>query len=181
VLRTHYLTDAQQKCKSVRCPLSTDQARLRPPSASDEYVMTSETGPAYLEPTQASGRDFMMRGIEGEVVMLNLLRFRDVADYSATPDLAPDAPLSGAAAYRLYIEHTLPHLRESGGDIEFMGEGGTFLIGPSDERWDMVLLVRHKDVPTFLSFAANEEYLSGMGHRLAAISDSRLLPIYGGQ
>ncbi len=139
--------------------------------------MTPETRSPYLEPTQESGRDFMMRGIEGEVVMLNLLRFRDVADYSATPDLEPDTPLSGADAYQVYIDHTLPHLRESGGDVEFMGEGGSFLIGPCDERWDMVLLVRHKSVQTFMSFASNEAYLGGMGHRLAAISDSRLLPI----
>lgn len=52
---------------------------------------------AYLEPTQESGRDFVMRGIAGPVVMLNLLRFRAVADYSATPELAPAAPISGAA------------------------------------------------------------------------------------
>ena len=139
--------------------------------------MTQEIRSPYLEPTQESGRDFMMRGIEGEVVMLNLLRFRDVADYSATPELEPDTPISGADAYQVYIDHTLPHLRESGGDVEFMGEGGSFLIGPFDERWDMVLLVRHKSVQTFMSFASNEAYLGGMGHRLAAISDSRLLPI----
>jgi virulence-associated protein VagC len=138
--------------------------------------MTSEIRSPYLEPTQESGRDFLMRGIEGEVVMLNLLRFRDVADYSATPDIEPDTPISGAEAYELYIEHTLPHLRESGGDVDFMGEGGSLLIGPSEERWDMVLLVRHKSVETFMSFASNEAYLGGMGHRLAAISDSRLLP-----
>jgi hypothetical protein len=139
-------------------------------------MMPGSSSP-YLEPTQDAGRDFMMRGIEGEVVMLNLLRFRDVADYSAAPDLEPDTPISGADAYQLYIEHTLPHLQESGGDVEFMGEGGAFLTGPSDERWDMVLLVRHKSVQTFMSFASSEAYLGGMGHRLAAISDSRLLPI----
>jgi hypothetical protein len=131
----------------------------------------------HLEPTQESGRDFLMRSIDGEVVMLNLLRFRDIADYAHTPHLEPDNPISGAEAYQLYIEHTLPHLRESGGDVEFMGDGGPFLIGPSDERWDMVLLVRHKNVQTFMSFASNEAYLGGIGHRLAAISDSRLLPI----
>lgn len=139
--------------------------------------MIERGGPFYLEPTQESGRDFLLRGIEGEVVMLNLLRFREVADYSATPELEPDTPRSGAQAYELYIEHTLPHLRESGGDLEFIGEGGPFLIGPGDERWDLVMLVRHTSVETFMSFASNEAYLSGMGHRLAAISDSRLLPI----
>jgi hypothetical protein len=132
---------------------------------------------AYLEPTQESGRSFMMRGIQGEVVMLNLLRFRETADYSASPDLEPDAPISGAAAYDIYIGHTLPHLRESGGDLEFLGDGGGYLIGPADERWDVAMLVRHHSVESFMSFASNEAYLGGMGHRLAAISDSRLLPL----
>ena len=139
--------------------------------------MTPEDYERHLEPTQDSGRAFMMRGIEGELVMLNLLRFREVADYSATPELAPDRPISGAEAYERYVEHTLPHLVESGGEVLFRGEGGGLLIGPSHERWDAVLLVRHASVATFMSFAANEAYLGGMGHRLAAISDSRLLPV----
>src|ERR1700722_16191510 len=91
----------------------------------------------YLEPTQGSGRAFVTRGISGAVVMLNLLKFRAVADYSASPELAPPTPISGAAAYRLYAEHTLPHLEKSGGAMTFLGKGGSFLIGPSDERWDV--------------------------------------------
>jgi hypothetical protein len=48
----------------------------------------------YLEPTQESGKALIMRNISGPVVMLNLLRFRKVADYSATPQLAPASPIS---------------------------------------------------------------------------------------
>jgi hypothetical protein len=51
------------------------------------------------------------------------------------------------------------------------------LIGPPNERWDLVMLVRHRSPETFLSFASNEAYLGGLGHRLAAIEDSRLLPM----
>jgi len=132
---------------------------------------------AYLEPTQTAGRDFIMRGIQGEVVMLNLLRFRQIADYSAAPHLAPDTPISGAEAYDLYIAHTLPFLRESGGNLVFLGAGGTYLVGPSDERWDMAMLVRQSSVDSFLAFSGNEDYLAGMGHRTAALEDSRLLPL----
>jgi uncharacterized protein (DUF1330 family) len=132
---------------------------------------------AYLEPTQDAGRRFFSRGIRGPVVMLNLLRLRAIADYSATPSLAPPAPISGRDAYDQYVEHTLPHLRESGGEIVFIGDAGDYLIGPSSERWDLVMLVRHQSPQTFLAFASNEGYLAGMGHRLAAIEDSRLLPV----
>jgi len=131
----------------------------------------------YLDPTQEAGRDFMMRGIQGEVVMLNLLKFRDQADYSASPELEPEQPISGAAAYEVYMEHTRPFLEASGGSLDFIGEGGAFLIGPGDEHWDLALLVRQQSVESFMAFASDEAYGMGLGHRTAAISDSRLLPL----
>jgi hypothetical protein len=130
-----------------------------------------------LEPTQAAGRAFWQRGIAGPVVMLNLLRFRGVADYSADPHLAPAAPISGAAAFDRYIAHTLPYLKESGGELLFLGEGGRFLIGPAEERWDRAMLVRQSGVQSFMAFADHAGYLAGLGHRTAALEDSRLLPL----
>lgn len=131
----------------------------------------------YLDVTQESGRAFIARAIEGEIVMLNLLRFRDVADYSMTPDLAPEVPISGADAYDLYVAHTLPLLRASGGDVLFSGDGGGFLIGPGSERWDRAMLIRQSNMQAFLAFANDEAYFAGIGHRTAAVEDSRLLPL----
>ena len=52
---------------------------------------------------------------------------------------APDAPISGAAGFQKYIDHTLPYLRESGGDLMFLGDGGKYLIGPEAEenKWNL--------------------------------------------
>jgi hypothetical protein len=133
--------------------------------------------PRYLEPTQDSGRAFWQRGLAGPVVMLNLLRFRAVADYSAHPELAPATPISGTAAFDRYVAHTLPYLRESGGELLFLGEGGRFLIGPAEERWDRAMLVRQSSVQSFMAFASHAGYLAGIGHRTAALEDSRLLPL----
>jgi uncharacterized protein (DUF1330 family) len=134
----------------------------------------------YLEPTQEAGRAFFMRGISGRVVMLNLLRYRATADYSATPQLAPATPVSGESAYRLYMEHTMPYLERSGGRVIFFGRGGGFLVGPEDERWDAAMLVEQASTAAFLAFASNAEYLTGIGHRTAALEDSRLLPLQEG-
>jgi uncharacterized protein (DUF1330 family) len=142
--------------------------------------MVDNKNTSYLEPTQELGRAFVARNIAGSVVMLNLLRFRRVADYSATPHLAPQTPISGAAAYRLYVEKTLPYLDKSGGELIFLGKGGNFLIGPSTEHWDAAMLVRQRSVADFMAFASNPEYLAGIGHRLAALEDSRLLPLVEG-
>ncbi|MCW3110453.1 MAG: hypothetical protein JWQ09_4959 [Segetibacter sp.] len=131
----------------------------------------------YLMPTHEAGRTFVMRQIQGSVVMLNLIRFREIADYSASPELLPNQPISGKKAYQLYIEHTLPFLTKSGGEILFMGEGGAFLIGPTNEHWDAVLLVKQSSVNSFLAFESNPEYMKGIGHRTAALEDSRLLPL----
>jgi uncharacterized protein (DUF1330 family) len=132
----------------------------------------------HLEPTWEAGRAFLARATAGEIVMLNLLRLRAVADYSADPSLAPAAgPISGAEAYDRYIAHALPHLRRSGGDLQFLGAGGPFLIGPTGERWDRVMLVRQRSVETFMAFAADVGYRAGLGHRTAALEDSRLLPL----
>lgn len=131
----------------------------------------------YLAPTQEAGRALFMRGIKGEVVMLNLLRLRQVADYAANPELAPAQPISGAEAYDRYIAHTLPYLTQSGGALLFLGEGGPFLIGPEGERWDRAMLVKQSSVQAFLAFAGHDAYLAGLGHRTAAVEDSRLLPL----
>lgn len=142
--------------------------------------MEEQTPRTYLEPTQEAGRRLFTRNIPGSVVMLNLLRFREVADYSATPHLAPPTPISGAEAYRLYMEHTEPHLKESGGEVIFLASGGHHLIGPPEERWDAAMLVRQASLRAFMAFASNPAYLAGMGHRVAALEDSRLLPLVEG-
>ncbi|MDR6950992.1 hypothetical protein J2X65_000335 [Ancylobacter sp. 3268] len=135
--------------------------------------------PVYLEPTQEAARALFRRGLAGEVVMLNLVRLRAVADYAAHPQLAPPQPVSGAQAYDRYIAHTLPHLTASGGSLLFLGEGGPWLIGPDGARWDRAMLVRQHSVAAFMAFATHEAYLAGLGHRMAAVEDSRLLPLAG--
>jgi len=131
----------------------------------------------FLYPTQEAGRAFINKKINGPVVMLNLLKFRDRADYSDSPGLAPVVPVSGAMAYQAYMEHTMPFLEKSGGAVVFFGNADHFLIGPLDEKWDAVLLIRQNSVDDFIAFASDEAYLSGTGHRTAALEDSRLLPM----
>ena len=127
----------------------------------------------YIEPTDENGGLVFERGITGPVAMLNLFRFREEADYSAHPELAPDEPITGREAYRRYVDHTLPFLTGDGGELQFLGQGGFYLIGPLDERWDVVMLVRHASLEAFMAMANNDEYLAGIGHRVAALEDSR--------
>lgn len=131
----------------------------------------------FIEPTQESGAALFRRGITGEVIMLNMLRLRKVADYSENQELDPGEIISGKDAFQRYIDHTTPFLKESGGELLLVGEGGKYFIGPDDEKWDVVMLVKQKSIEEFFAFASNLGYLAGIGHRTAAILDSRLLPI----
>jgi uncharacterized protein (DUF1330 family) len=131
----------------------------------------------FLDPSDQNVRELFSRRIPGPITMLNLLRLRDTADYIASPDLAPASPISGRKAYDKYIEHTLPYLRATGGELLYLGVGGHYLIGPEGSGWDLVMLVRQSSLEDFLSFASDEGYLQGVGHRTAAVWDSRILPL----
>lgn len=42
------------------------------------------------------------------------------------------------------------------------------------------MLVRQSSVADFLAFASDQDYLIGLGHRTAALEDSRILPLLEG-
>jgi uncharacterized protein (DUF1330 family) len=131
----------------------------------------------YLEVSDAQGAAFFGTPDAGTVVMLNLLRFRERADYSHAPGLEPEGGCSGREAYDRYMREMLPLLRATGGEVLFSGRASRFLIGPQDEIWDHVLLVRQASKAAFLAFASDPEAQAITAHRTAAICDSRLLPI----
>ena len=131
----------------------------------------------YLDPSDENVAALLARRLQGNVVMLNLLKLRETADYSDHPQLAPAAPISGRQAFEKYVEHTLPFLARSGGELLYLGTGGTYFIGPADEGWDLVMLVRQQSLESFFSFATDAAYLAGIGHRAAAVLYSRLRPL----
>lgn len=132
----------------------------------------------YIHPSPDAGMAFFKAySGKGKIVMLNLLRFKEVADYSDMKHLKPNEPVSGKEAYERYMEYTLPLLEKAGSKVLFAGDCGPFVIGPENEAWDLALLVEHQSVEKFTAFAQDEEYLKTAGHRTAALADSRLLPI----
>ncbi|EPR69607.1 hypothetical protein [Cyclobacterium qasimii] len=114
---------------------------------------------------------------KGKVVMMNLLKFRTVADYTNLESLKSADPITGEQAYELYMDNTMPELNKAGSRILFYGECKHFIIGPDAEKWDAVLLVEHQSVNAFIAFSQNKDFLENAGHRTAALEDSRLLPI----
>ena len=113
---------------------------------------------------------------KGKIVMLNLLKFRQKADYTNLEQIKPDKEITGKEAYQMYMKNTLPELNKAGSRIIYYGKSNNFLIGPESEKWDAVLIVEHESVLKFMEFAQNKDYLKNAGHRTAGLEDSRLLP-----
>lgn len=131
----------------------------------------------YINVTQEAGKKFYQEFHDkGKIVMLNMLKFKPIADYTDLESLDPGKEITGKEAYKLYMEYTLPRLEEAGSKILYYGSSNHFVIGPDSESWDAVLLVEHQSVAHFMSFAQNDVYLKYAGHRTAALEDSRLLP-----
>jgi uncharacterized protein (DUF1330 family) len=139
----------------------------------------------YLGPDRAALAAFVARATSGPITMLNLLRFRATADYVAAgaPQLAPpasDPPLGGAAAYARYMNAAAPLIAAVGGELVLTGTASAFLIGPAHESWDAVLVARYPGKEAFLRFTSDPAYVAIVGHRNAALADSRLLPLAEG-
>ncbi|SFD23920.1 DUF1330 domain-containing protein [Algibacter pectinivorans] len=131
----------------------------------------------YLEASPESGKKFYLDYLnKGKIVMLNLLKFNDIADYTNIEELKPKSEISGEEAYNLYIENTLPELKNIGCKIIYYGKSTNFLIGPDFEKWDAVLLLEHQSIEKFMTFSQSKAYLNNVGHRMAGLADSRLLP-----
>jgi uncharacterized protein (DUF1330 family) len=104
------------------------------------------------------------------LVMLNLLRFRAVAQYRDGP-----ADYSGREAYRRYSEVALRKLAEVGAEVIYVGAAQGALIAPPEECWDEVLLVRYPNAAAFAAMLAMPDYREATRHRSAALDDARLV------
>lgn len=126
-----------------------------------------------IQPTRASLESLVRHFSPDEpVVMLNLLRFRDQAAYDKASE---ESACTGREAYARYGKGALPQLEKVGAKAEWAGEAMLSVIGPDDEEWHDVLLVRYPTAEAFLTMVGDPEYQAVVHHRTAALADSRLI------
>jgi uncharacterized protein (DUF1330 family) len=124
-----------------------------------------------IEPNQDNLQDIFSKIPSGiPIVMVNLLKFREDADYG-------DASISctGREAYQTYSKTALRKVREVGGEPIWLGNVSGCLIAPDGEEWDQVLLVRYPSINAFKKMLKMPDYQESTVHRTAALIDSRLI------
>lgn len=111
---------------------------------------------------------------DGPVYMLNLLRYKEYADYN---NAAGTSPCSGREVYmQRYVREFRRLADEHGVRLLFLGNVGISLVAPDAEQWDDVALVEYPDFSTFRNIVASNAYLENAEpHRLAALEDWRLI------
>lgn len=128
----------------------------------------------YNDPTRAQFEAFKNLPRDQPIEMLNLVRFRDLAEYPMDHALA-NTGLTGAEAYKNYGAETGPILGKVGGTVVWRGQFETTLIGPADEAWNACFIVRYPNAGSFLAMVTDPEYQKAVVHRQAAVLTSRLI------
>lgn len=109
---------------------------------------------------------------DGPVVMLNLNRYRDRAQY---PPGTPDADVSGREAYLRYGIVAAQAIAHVGGRILWATDTEEVVIGCDHDRYDEVVAVWYPSRATFLRLAEFPGYLDAHVHRDAGVEQAALL------
>lgn len=128
----------------------------------------------YVDPSRTHFDAFKALPRDQPVHMLNLLRFRDQADYPSTHPCS-SLGLSGADAYARYSSESGPIFGRVGGQIVWRGDYESMVIGPLDERWDHAFVAYYPTAAAFLEMVTDTIYRDAVVHRQAAILTSRLI------
>ena len=122
-----------------------------------------------VDPTREQFDAFKSLPRDTPIMMLNLIRLRDQADYPDVRDV------SGAEAYQSYGEESGPIFKRVGGEIIWRGKPECVVIGPSDECWDIAFIARYPNAGAFMAMVTAADYKQAVVHRQAAVLDSRLI------
>ncbi len=127
-----------------------------------------------VAPTKDQIEAFAQNGPDGPVNMLNLLRFREHAEY---PPNSGHDDCTGAQAYARYGENMLKVLKQVGGTVEVLSQCHAPVIGEARDKFDHMVIVRYPSRQALLEMLNSEEYKQVVVHRAAAVEHSLLIPM----
>jgi uncharacterized protein (DUF1330 family) len=102
----------------------------------------------------------------GPFVMVNLLKFKETAEYAD----GSDADLSGARAYARYGKGIQACLAAVDGKQIYAGPVTGLMIGEVEELWDMVALVEYPSLAAMQKMMSSPEYRAIEVHRKAGLA-----------
>jgi uncharacterized protein (DUF1330 family) len=128
----------------------------------------------FVDPTREAFDAFKALPRDEPIHMLNLLKFRDIAEYSDGHEYA-DKGWSGARAYAEYGKTSGPIFQRVGGSIIWRGTMQAMVIGPDDKHWDTAFIARYPNSAAFMEMVTDPTYQLAVVNRQAAVLTSRLI------
>ncbi len=113
---------------------------------------------------------------DGPIVMLNLNRFRPLAEYE---DGHVEAGLTGAQAYLRYGMVAKEAIEATGGKIVWLSTTEAPFIGCDHEAYDEVVCVWYPSHAAFLRLTDHPGYIEALAHRDAALDQATVIPCRG--
>ncbi len=134
----------------------------------------------YIDPAPGNFAAFKALPRDTPIQMLNLLRYREKADYPAGH---PNAAMgwSGRRAYEEYGKTSGPIFRRVGGEIVWRGVFEAVVTGPEAMHWDDGFIAAYPHAAAFFAMIKDPEYQQAVVNRSAAVEDSRLIRFAPGQ
>lgn len=129
---------------------------------------------SYIDPSRVNFEAFKALPREEPIHMLNLLRYREHAEYPSDHESAAKG-WSGRRAYEEYGATSGPIFRRVGGSLVWRGTFQTMVTGPDDERWDDGFIAQYPSAAAFLEMIKDPDYRLAVVNRTAALADSRLV------
>jgi uncharacterized protein (DUF1330 family) len=127
----------------------------------------------FVDPTRESFDAFKALPRDTPINMLNLVKFRALADY---PDGHPHAGKgwTGAEAYAEYGRSSAEIFNQVGGKIIWRGQMECMVTGPQDVFWDAAFVAAYPNAGAFLAMISDPDYKIAVVNRQAAVETSRL-------
>ncbi len=128
-----------------------------------------------LQPTGDQVRAFRDRATGEPIAMLNLLKFKDKAQYED----GRETDLSGREAYKLYAQSFSDIMGPRGVTTLYAGSVKGLLIGAGDDIWDEVAVIQYPSTQVMLDMLRDENYQAAQQHRAAGLEGQLLIECGG--
>lgn len=92
-----------------------------------------------IAPSELQARRFTEPGRDRAIYMLNLLKFKEKAEYED----GRETDLSGAEAYAIYGKEVAGHLTKVGGTPAFSASVESLRVGEVEELWDVAAIAMY--------------------------------------
>jgi len=118
-----------------------------------------------LKPNQEQMEGFLEGDIETPIAMLNLLKFKEKAEYED----GRETNLTGKEAYSIYGDEVQEHLAKVGAETIFAGAVNRLMLGEVEDLWDTAVIARYPSRKAMLEMIMDSEYQESEKHRSAGL------------